>query len=489
MNVENIYELATLSFEDFLMAHESLYYDEESEEYVSFNKIIVSPPIHPFLGPSISGFEPERITAGTKSILTITGTGFGTEKGKVVFPDGDARPGFFWVTETDPVDIVQWTNELIKVEVPSVEAGAYSGSPAATGSFKVVLPDDGGEAESGTPLFIDYAVFNFRKASTNEGVFLNISDNEAGDGDADGTLYFWLDDGLNGTPNARMVVEKALCNWNEKTNIKWGLKPLSSSNTTFGDFDNVNLLYFAGEEEFTGALEMAPAKTIIVIDNRARLQACQPSAEPFLREVDIAFREDPINADPGATGGWNFSLMDEAAPDEMDFYSTILHELGHAHLLMHAKFGQIMAPILGVGDNERTIQEFDKMGGQYVLATSSSNYDDVICPSNIAKVKQEAFCSLDATEEKARTLGLKVNSILHDNRLLIENIQEEFLELEACLYGLLGQKLWLHTLSLTPKENSSILVDTPLPSGCYFLSVTEKGNKVRSFGTYKLVKP
>lgn len=218
-----------------------------------------------------------------------------------------------WVTETDPEDIVQWTDEVIKVEVPSVEAGAYSGAPAATGIFSVVLPDDGGETDSGDPLFIDYAVFNFRNSSE-EAVFLNISDNEAGDGDADGTLYFWLDDDLNGTPNARMVVENALCDWNGKTSIKWGLKPLPSSNTTFGDFDNVNLLYLAGEEEFTGTLEMAFAKTVIVLEDGARLQLCNSptGGRPFLREVDIAFREDPANADASATGGWNFSVMEEA---------------------------------------------------------------------------------------------------------------------------------------------------------------------------------
>ena len=51
--------------------------------------------------------------------------------------------------------------------------------------------------------------------------------------------------------------------------------------------------------------------------------------------IDIAVRENLMLMDPPAQGGWNFTMMNPEA-DQLDFYSIIQHELGHAHLLSHA---------------------------------------------------------------------------------------------------------------------------------------------------------
>jgi hypothetical protein len=39
LDIDNIYELANISFDDFLMANQSLFYDEETGAFIGFDKI------------------------------------------------------------------------------------------------------------------------------------------------------------------------------------------------------------------------------------------------------------------------------------------------------------------------------------------------------------------------------------------------------------------------------------------------------------------
>lgn len=487
ISIQNIYQLASISFQNNMMTNESLFYDEATGEYIGFDKIAVSEPINPFLMPDITGFTPLHISAGTESILTIFGTQFGTTKGNVVFQNGDEPPGGNWTTDVKPIEIVSWDSTEIQVKVPSVDEGFYAGRPASTGTFKVVLPN-GLEAPSDEWLLIDYAVFNYRITPTSESnpIFLNISDQVGGDGIANGTLNFWLDNDLHNTADARMVTNQALCDWNTKTKIKWGLNSLPSSDTTFADNNGVNLLYLAGEDEFSGVFENAYAKIIIVLVE-ARAETCNPMAFPFLREVDIAFRENPINANTTATGGWNFGL-DTALNNELDFYSTMLHELGHAHLLMHAKWqGQIMSPTQGVGDNDRIINGFDEAGGEFVLAKSQENFENTFCPNTIDTIRRETFCSTTSTDDFTRIKGLSVLSTLIEDGLILSNQNDQSLDLEFQLFDVLGRRFSNREFTISSFERVSIPVPTSISSGVYFANFREKNtNQVI---TFKIIKP
>ncbi|TXB57469.1 IPT/TIG domain-containing protein, partial [Phaeodactylibacter luteus] len=264
IDIENIMAIGTISFDEFLMSNESMFYDENIGEYVPFSKIKLSHPTNVLGGPMISDFSseddanPHHISAGTGEILTIIGMGFGDTKGTIKFRDENLISGG---VETSEDDIEVWTENMIQVKVPSADSD-FSGLTAVSGLFSVELPNGGAAAESDDFLFVDYSVYNFRTVSNLTSQPVDLADTPQGDGNADGILEFSLSTNMSGNAELRAIVNQSLCDWNEQTEIKWGLKPSYSSKTTFGNNDQVNLIYFGEESEFTGEIFGLGAYTI-----------------------------------------------------------------------------------------------------------------------------------------------------------------------------------------------------------------------------------
>ncbi len=386
LNIENIYALANISFDDFLMADQSLFYDENTGEFVEFDRIIVSPPFNPFDVPDVLDFfgedalNPHHITAGTEEILTIIGTGFLGVKGIIEFYDAD-NPSGVTVVETSENDIISWNDVEIKVKVPSADAD-FSGHTAGTGFFKVVLPSGGGDASSDDPLYVDYSVYNFRTTPGNS-VPVHLGDAEVGDGNDNGELVFTLSNNMDVVAFARDIVEAGICDWNSKTNVNWDLDPMPATNATAANGDNKNLIYFGGESEFTGSLSSLKAYTILRLGTNDRRIPCTGLGYVFQREVDIVFREGSNLSNANSTiTGWHYTSLatpTNPATDEFDFYTTILHELGHAHLLRHVReHPKIMNNSISSGNGayvNRTFQPEDVEGGEFVLAKSETVYN------------------------------------------------------------------------------------------------------------------
>ena len=79
--------------------------------------------------PSISSFSPTSVSAGTNTKLTVNGSGFGTQRGRVIFKNADSGGAN---NMYNPWSIISWTDTKIEVNVPY---GAGTGQIYVGGYF------------------------------------------------------------------------------------------------------------------------------------------------------------------------------------------------------------------------------------------------------------------------------------------------------------------------------------------------------------------
>jgi hypothetical protein len=109
--------------------------------------------------PTITGFSPSVIRAGTNEVLTITGTNFGATRGngQILFADADSIGRYF--KRCDSIDYVSWTNTEIKVKVPSTVLSDTLNPTAGSGIFKIVT-NQGFRDSTTTKLDVQYSLRN-----------------------------------------------------------------------------------------------------------------------------------------------------------------------------------------------------------------------------------------------------------------------------------------------------------------------------------------
>jgi hypothetical protein len=483
LDIENVYELASLSFEDFLMANQSFFYDEETGEFVGFDKIAVENPIFPFLMPGISSFSPNPITAGTSSELTIIGTNFGDTKGKVRFPNAD--DGGLSFMEADDADVT-WSDTEIIVKVPSVRAGVgQQGNPAGSGIFQIqTAPSptfpNGEIAQNNPPLLpldIRYAVANFR--STPAGVRPHMAELNGMDGY---TLHLGVS--LANEPNATSIVEQSLCDWNMVTGVNWILDATPIQVPVANGEDEINTIFLGGEGNFVGSTAGATAFTTITG------MVCQngtPDPPTYIKDVDIVLRADPSNISPLL--GWHFDENTNPNLFDFDFYSVIKHELGHAHNLKHAiPDNKLMYWQLLAGNTQRDFNPEDINGGNDVL--------------DAAVALNQGFCAFDPMT-RSNTLCLnsvhdagvqKENFLIFPNPVFGNSLNVNILNNSSPikkfeLWNTIGEKNLDFSIEQGSNNNNTYQLNIPsrISSGVYLLhALDEYGNIIFSGKVIKL---
>lgn len=256
--------------------------------------------------PIISGFEPRALVAGADSVLTITGSGFGTATGRVSFRNADDGGNTF--TSVTSRDILNWADTRIQVRVPSYSA---TGNPSGTGTFRVSTADQL-TADSPLPLTVRYVLTNVQE--TTSGVAYRPGHlNQNGRGG----YTFRPDPGLGQNTAALAAFGRALSSWRCQTAINWETGPartvrgVASDDVNALEFDQgaelpVNVLgrttsYYAGCRDGSGGVRF------------------------WVKEIDMQF-DDAVS--------WQFG---PAVPNntQFDFETVVLHELGHAQQLGH----------------------------------------------------------------------------------------------------------------------------------------------------------
>lgn len=275
-------------------------------------------------GAAISMFTPATISAGTQSVLTIYGSGFGTRTGQatVKFRDANSTSSSVFTAIPDTSYILSWEDTEIRVIVPGASANRVGG--AGTGTIQVI-DANGLVISSNSPLNISYNQFEFR---TKKISYFNQN--------ASGGYTFTLSSAFNGNTEAKNAFIRALDQWKCKTGINVTLSSNTSSSGCSNQMDNINVVSFATTE---CAL---PAGTLGV--TYSSYSVCSNTVVPD--GIDMIFNPNAsYYFGTGSTPG-----------NQYDFESIVLHELGHAfgegH---HSNTEEIMFPSIGYGVQKRTL--------------------------------------------------------------------------------------------------------------------------------------
>lgn len=361
LDIADVINISSISFDGLLMTNQSFFYDGVSQELIGFDKVSVEEPIFPFLLPNIDFFTPTTIPAGTGDILTIVGTNFGDfspGQSTVMFVDGDSlnlymqagRKDFEWD------GVIHWSDTLIQVKVPSVDENELIEEPAATGKIKV-RNADGEIVSSMDKLLIPYSIHNIRQnagASTRK-VTLKASD--------DGNTGICINISSAVPGYLHHTIRSALNQWCNAVGANFSIGDIVSTNQAAIDGESV--IFYGGEVDGLGG---------------------------GMAINGIYFAEFCINSLPG--GGAEVGHMgDEVdfviyAPNSLpsnsqinQFKEVLIHEFGHAHMLGHATNGigggtqYIMHPM---GNPTGTITSTD-IEGANLLLTNSMNIVSESC--------------------------------------------------------------------------------------------------------------
>lgn len=257
--------------------------------------------------PELMSIYPSEVTAGTKTVLTISGSGFGATQGTghVAFSNADDG-GQSFVTVSMGPHYLSWSDTEIQLYVPS--ATLYNNTVAGSGTVQVV--NNGGQVvESQQQITVNYAKSEVIYSQNLNRTMLVGMQNGGYEFSANQQLLDFLEN--------EETVEESLVKWACNTGVNFALSQNVVS-TTQWEHDDVNLIGLSESGQLPNYLL---GKTITTFSGCGT-----PGGLSWnLIEVDIVLNRD-IN--------W-YSGSGSPAPNQFDMATSILHELGHALLLQH----------------------------------------------------------------------------------------------------------------------------------------------------------
>jgi len=294
-------------------------------------------------GDNLISFNPSRISAGTGSILTITGSGFGTKTGQanIQFRNANSTSFTNYSNLPDSNYIVSWTNNEIKVIVPGSSFMGQSG--AGTGLVNIIH-SSGAIITSNSPVTITYNQFEYK----NRRISLY---NQNGDGG----YTFSLNENFNNNLAAKNTFIRAIDQWKCKTGVNVAINENTTLTTCTNINDHLNTVSFSTSDC------TLPAGTLGITYTSYTL--C--SGSPVIFDgADIIFN---ANA--------SFYFGDGTTPaNTFDFESVVLHELGHAFGEGHnSETTDIMYPVLTSGVAKRVLNVYSDLDNIIDVVTRSTS--------------------------------------------------------------------------------------------------------------------
>gem|GEM_PF-1115604 len=294
--------------------------------------------------PQISDIYPLEVTAGTQTVLTISGSGFGAEQGngKVLFRNADDG-GQSFVGLPEGPHYLSWTDTEIMIYVPS--ATLYNSTVAGTGDIRVTT-DNGLSVQSTQQVTIDYA--------KSEVIYSNGLSRTMLVGMNDGGYRFTLNADMMSRAGGSGLVEDALMHWMCNTGVNYSLSETVSNETAWA-YDGVNLLGMSAPGQIP---PYQLGRTITTFSGCGTGDGIQWN----LVEIDVLFNP-AIN--------WWTSLAQPIA-GSFDLSTSIIHELGHGHLLQHNNIeNSPMYFQLLAGQQRRVLLPHSSISGGNLLVEAS----------------------------------------------------------------------------------------------------------------------
>ncbi len=313
--------------------------------------------------PTNITFTPTVITAGTGSVLTINGSGFGANKGKVGFRDSDdGGATFFNAFDTH---VISWSDTQIIVEVPTINSDDTNiAGTAGTGTIRVTHEDTSSNTSAAT-LTISYAEQNI---PGDRGVGLGNeswqtqhygANNSLSDGFSGGYTWEMFTTFFNDTghPGAKDAFMKAFDSWRCETKVNW---EISTSATTISSSGTAEHVIMFDDNEQLGAGVLGTCKSGYL----GRLLG--GVIYWYVVDLDIIFDSET---------SWYFGSNGEVFDSgEFDFETVALHELGHGHQLGHViNPSNVMHYALPPNTTNTTLDANSIAGANDVQSRSTTN--------------------------------------------------------------------------------------------------------------------
>ncbi len=325
--------------------------------------------------PSSITFSPTTVTGGTKTVITISGSGFGTIKGKVGFSDAN-EGGAVYIDALDS-QVLTWSDDEITVEVPS---------RAGTGKIRVTDSNDD-SAISSADLTVTYSEINVESDAVSSGNFVAYPTRHIDD-DSNGGYTWQMFTDFDADADAKASFLRAFESWRCETKINWVIGSTTTVDVVAND--GVNVI------RFDNGLEL-DSETLGVCTSR--FSGCFASGGTdinwYVTELDIVFNDSVDNAgSSGVTETWNFG-PDNANPSEYDFESVALHELGHGHQLAH------------VINTSSDVMHYNFSNGETLKVLASSN---IVAASNVqSRSTGAAVCGESVMTDYAGSCTLAID--------------------------------------------------------------------------------
>jgi hypothetical protein len=302
----------------------------------TFNMPVVQPNANRI--NAIDNFSPATVTAGTGTVLTINGSGFGATRGTGTVGFRRADDGGSSYLAPEATQYLGWSNTQIVVEVPD---GAGTGD---------IIVTQGITFTSASQLTVDYDHLNV--GFDPGGGLVNYQTDHVDDNGTGG--YTWrMNTAFAANAAASASFTRAFDSWRCGTNINWTIGATTTDD--FAASDGTNIITFDDNDPLPGGV-------LGVCFSYWSGCSSGPDIVWYVNELDIIFD----NGDNFAPLTWQFGT---GAPtiNQYDFESVALHELGHGHQLGHViDPGAVMHYALFNGASARTLSATDLAGGSFV---------------------------------------------------------------------------------------------------------------------------
>lgn len=328
----------------------------------------------------ISGYSPSPVRGGTGDIITITGAGFGATQGGGYVEMANADDGGATMVTLNTMDIQSWSDNLITIKVPSfVYDPLNTSNRAVPGSGAIVVHNSLGDMASTDPYFqIMYSVSNTLLLSPNAKV-RTIRWSTA----ADSSLLFQMNTSVPAlNSQSESCISKAMRDWTCNTGYPFvlGTAPYTSNNSFLQDNQSIISLGTVSNPAF-----------VMETKNWEFTDACvnNTTSEVFVFCFETDIR---INSSLTSIFTYDTSFTQNIPSGNFDFYSVILHELGHAHLLKHVNTVQSMlyyfvnTGLIAASSRQVYLWIDDINGGQHVSGISASPIVISVCTYPAAAV-------------------------------------------------------------------------------------------------------
>ena len=430
-------QTANDAFKTYTSFEKTLYPDLISLTGNNFSEIkkYISTPSNSLkssMAPSISSFSPSVITAGTSTILTINGSGFGPSlsgSAAVYFKNAD-NGGMNYISALSS-QVVSWSDNMIKVQVPH---------HAGTGTIQVANSSNVAGASS-TSLTVNYNLINLQQ---NNVAFRPMLADNSGSG---GFSFQFANSFFTNNP-ALVCFQKSLDAWRCGSFVNFN-SGVQNGSISCAVQDGINLVSF----DDAGGCSLPPGYLGQAL---VYYGGCGAGANLYVsaNEIDFKFSKAP-------SGGWNYGPS-ATSGGAYDFQSNTTHEIGHAMQLDHIiGLGKVMHFALATNTDVRSLNAVsDVAAGNDVMSISTKS--NPCGPNPMISLNSGNCATITVGIEEASTIQNIIISPQPSTGRIELNIPESIMKqgvqsLEV--YNALGQVIFqkqIHSnLSLIEIENQA----------------------------------